>query len=273
MERDHVIRVLGPIDLLTPDGPRSVGSGNCRALLGALVMAAGHAVPIDQLRFVLWGVTPPRSADNSLQTYVSRLRHVLGSDAIVHADHSYRLDARRDQIDALRFEDLLVQATEARTDPCACQVLCRDALALWRGEAFGDLTDAEPFRLEVIRLDELRVTTMELALETELALGNHEVAVAELESAVQEHPYRERLWHLLIEALLRDDRRVEALRSCQDFRDTLADAGLDAGHQLRALERRILRGPAPERQPHGDTVTHVMRRPPSRTSGPVPDGA
>jgi len=165
----------------------------------------------------------------------------------VRSDHSYRLDVSRSQIDALCFEDLLTEAAASRSQPGRCQLLCRRALALWRGEPFGDLADAEPFHLEVIRLDELRVTTMELALETELALGGHEIAVAELEVAVQEYPYRERLWHLLIEALLRDDRRVEALRACHNFRDTLAGAGLEPGDELRRLEDHILR---PTEHPH-----------------------
>jgi DNA-binding SARP family transcriptional activator len=245
MLRDQMIRVLGPIDLLTATGPQSVGSRNCRAVLGALVIAAGHAVSTDQLQAVLWDGRPPKSADNSLQTYVSRLRHLLGHDTIVRADHTYRLEVSRDQIDAIRFEDLLASATDLRSEPVRCQRECRQALALWRGEAFGDLADAEPFRLEVMRLDELRVTTMELALETELALGRHEIAVAELEGAVQEHPYRERLWHLLIEALVRDGRRIDALRACQSFRNTLAGAGLDASDELQALEHRILEGPRP----------------------------
>ena len=247
MRRDDMIRVLGPIDLLTESGARSIGSRQTRALLGALVIAAGHAVSTHQLRIALWGDFPPSSADNSLQTYVSRLRSVLGHDAIVRADHSYRLDVSRSQIDALCFEDLLTDAAESRSQPGRCQLLCRRALALWRGEPFGDLADAEPFVLEVIRLDELRVTTMELALETELALGGHEIAVAELEVVVQEYPYRERLWNLLIEALLRDDRRVEALRACQNFRETLAGAGLEPGDELRRLEDHILR---PTEHPH-----------------------
>lgn len=247
MRGDNVIRVLGPIDLLTPDGPTSVGSRNSRALLGALVVAAGHAVSIDQLRTAVWGDAPPRSANNSLQTYVSRLRHMLGRDAIVRTDHCYRLDASRRQIDAVHFEDLLESASQSRSEPARCQILCRRALALWRGEPFGDLADAEPFLLEVVRLDELRVTTMELALETELALGGHELAVAELEVAVQEYPYRERLWHLLIEALRRDDRRVEALRACQKFRETLAGAGLEPNDELGRLEDHILR---PTEHPH-----------------------
>jgi len=250
MHDDDLIRVLGPIDLLTPDGPMPVGSRNSRALLAALVVAAGHAVSTHHLRGAVWGDAPPPSADNSLQTYVSRLRNVLGHDVIVRADHSYRLDASRRQIDAVCFEDLLDSAVQSRSDPARCQLLCRRALALWRGEAFGDLADEEPFRIEVNRLDELRVTTMELTLETELALGGQAIAVAELEGAVQEYPYRERLWNLLIEALIRDDRRVEAMRACQNFRATLAGAGLSPGDELRRLEERILRPPTRSESSH-----------------------
>jgi DNA-binding SARP family transcriptional activator len=242
MRGDDMIRVLGPIDLLTPAGPRSVGSRNNRALLGALVIAAGHAVPMDQLQAAVWGDTPPESADNSLQNYISRLRRVLGREAIVRADHTYRLDVSRRQIDALRFEDLLVSATDARSDHERCRASCLEALALWRGDPFGDLADEDPFRLETMRLSELRITTMELALEAEISLGGHEIAVAELEGAVQEYPYRERLWYLLIDALQRDHRRVEALRACQEYRNVLADAGLDPADEFRTLEDRILRG-------------------------------
>lgn len=240
MQREDVIRVLGPIDLLTETGAQSIGSRHCRALLGVLVLGAGQAVSIDRLRSGLWGDTPPRSADNSLQTYVSRLRHVVGGDALLHADHAYRLAVERDQIDALRFEDLLMRATELRSEPQRCQALCREALALWRGDPFGDLCDDEAFRLEARRLEELRLGVMELDLEAELALGNHEIVVAELESAVEEHPYREHLWYLLIEALVRSDRRVDALRACHTLGRALGEVGVDAGDELRRIEDRIL---------------------------------
>lgn len=246
MRGGQVIRVLGPIDLVTPSGAQSVGSRNARRLLGVLVVAAGHAVSVDQLEYALWGEHPPASADNTLQTYISRLRRLLGSDSIRRADHTYRLAVARHQIDALQFEDLLIEAGEHRDDPARCSDRCRAALALWRGDPFGDFVDDEPFHLESIRLEQLRLAGMELALESELALGRHEVVLAELESVVQEHPYRERLWHLLIEALLRDDRRIEALDSCQRLRSTLADAGLAASEQLERLEDRIHAGSRPD---------------------------
>jgi DNA-binding SARP family transcriptional activator len=237
-----MIRVLGPVDVLTPPGPVALGSRNMRALLGALVVAASQWVSSDQLEAVLWGDRPPRSARSSLQTYVSRLRHIIGTDSVRGSDHGYVLDVDRHQIDAVRFEELLTQATELRSEPQRCEPLCREALRLWHGTPFGDLAADEPFRIETIRLEELRLATLELDLEAELALGRHEIIVAELQGAVEEQPYRERFWYLLIEALLRDDRRVEALRTCSRLRDRLVEVGLEVGDELRQLEDRILAG-------------------------------
>ena len=130
----------------------------------------------------------------------------------------------------------------------------REALGLWRGRPFGDLADDEGFRLEAYRLDELRLVAMELSLEADLALGRHELVVGELESSVEEYPYRERLWLLLIEALALGDRRVEALRTCARLRDVLADVGIEPGAEVSALEHRILEG---ESVSESDTVTTV----------------
>jgi DNA-binding SARP family transcriptional activator len=246
MDGSDLIRVLGPVDIVLGGQATGVGSRHGRALLAALVVAAGHAVSVRQLEAAVWGDDPPRSSDDSLHTYVSRLRHLLGHDTIERADHSYRLVVGRSQIDALRFEDLLAEAEQHRADPETCLRLSREALGLWRGEPFGDLADDDAFRLEAMRLDELRVAAMELALESELALGRSGIVVAELDSAVEEYPYRERLWYLLIRALQREDRRVEALRACQHLRALLAEAGLGPGDELRTLEAEILgNGTAP----------------------------
>lgn len=239
VQRKNLIRVLGPIDVLTPQGPVSVGGHHARALLGALVLSAGRSTSVNRLREALWLNSPPPSADNSLQTYVWRLRKLLGDDAIIREDHSYRLDVGRDQIDALRFEDLLERASDIRDEPERCSAWCREALALWRGDAFGELGDQETFRLEAMRLDELRFTAMELDLEAQVRLGHHETVAAELECVVREHPYRERMWFLLIEALRRDGRRTDALRACRRFRHQLAELGLEPTSDLAEIEVEI----------------------------------
>lgn len=244
MMEECTVRVLGPVDVMTPDGPMSVGGPQARAVLAALAIGAGHAVAVDLLHQTLWGDSPPDSADNTLQSYISDLRHLLGASAIVRVDHAYELDIDAQNIDAVRFETLLGRAVVAKQEPEECLRLCRDALGLWRGRPFGDLADDDPFRLEAYRLDELRLATMELSIEADLALGNHELVVGELEVAIEEHPYREHLWHLLIEALAASGRRVEALRACRRLRNVLAEVGVEAGDDLLSLEQRILEGHA-----------------------------
>lgn len=246
MATGRLIRVLGPIDLVTTAGPIAVGGRRPRALLGALVIAAGRAVPIAYLRDVVWGERQPKSADNTLQCYVSDLRHLLGHDTIVLTDHSYELRMDAVDIDALRFEELVRKADAAHDRPDERRSMCAEALALWRGRPFGELADDEAFDLEALRLDELRLTAMELSLEADLALGRHELVVGELEALVEEHPFRERFWYLLIEALALGDRRVEALRACARLRRTLAEIGIEVGANVAALEHLILDGTAIE---------------------------
>jgi DNA-binding SARP family transcriptional activator len=242
MHADHMVRVLGPIDVITSEGSMPVGGRQTRALLGALVIGADHAVPIEHLNQVLWDDDCPSSASNTLQSYVSQLRGLLGSDAIVRTDHCYQLIAGIANVDALRFEKQLNLAVAANDDPEACRNYCGEALHLWRGRPFGDLADDRPFKLETYRLEELRLVAMEHSLAADLALGHHDLVVGELENAVQEHPYREDLWYLLVEALAGSGRRVEALRTAARLRRTLAEAGLQAGERLVDVEQRILHG-------------------------------
>lgn len=235
-----MIRVLGPIDVMTPEGCVGVGGRQSRVLLGVLVIGVGHAVPMAQLDEALWAGSPPESAENTLQSYVSHLRQILGAEAILLTDHSYELRVGVDEVDALVFESLLTRADQVRHEPETCRQLVREALSLWRGRPFGDLADDEAFRLETYRLEELRLAAMELSFHAELALGHHNLLVAELEAAVEEHPYREQLWYYLIEALAESNRRVEALRQCARLRHVLGEVGLDAGDTLAALEQRII---------------------------------
>lgn len=235
----RMVRVLGPIDRLTADGIRPFGGRQPQAVLGTLVVALGHAVTADQLIAVVWGDEPPMSAPNSLQVCISRLRGMLGSSTIEREDHTYTLHLDPDLVDACIFERLVGEAAAMESDPPGRRRTCDRALGLWRGRPFGDLADEDPFRLETLRLDELRLLAMELRLTADFALGRSDLVVGVLEAAVEENPYRERLWLLLIEALAREGRRVEALRTAERLRQMLGEVGLDAGAALRCLEDAI----------------------------------
>lgn len=241
MEGRSIVRVLGPIDAVTAEGPMVVRGHGQRCVLGVLALRAGRAVPIDELVAALWGDAPPPTAANIVQSYVSRLRRLLGVDAIVLAGHSYRLDGDRVDVDASVFEGLVRRAHEVG-EPGERLALVRASLDLWRGRPFGDFADEEPFVLEAHRLDSLRDAAMELGVEAEIRLGRHELVVGELEAAVREHPFNERWWYLLIEALALAERRVEALRACAEVRRRLGEAGLGVEERIACLERLVLDG-------------------------------
>ena len=233
------VRVLGPVDVVTIAGPTPLGGPLERTLFAALVLSANRSVPTDQLAEILWGAAPPPSRDNTLQTYVSRLRHLVGTDRIRSHEHSYLLAVEPDEVDAVAFEQLVVDAATARLDRPGCLARCDKALAMWRGVAFGELAERDPFRLESIRLDEIRIFGVEMKLECQIALGREEIVVGALEALAEEYPYRERIWHLLMVALALSGRRTEALRACHVLRNHLAEVGLEPTAEIKRLEEAI----------------------------------
>ncbi len=118
----------------------------------------------------------------------------------------------------------------------------RDALALWRGPALADLA-FEPFaQTEIARLEELRLTALEARIEADLALGRQDSLVAELETLVAAHPYREGLRAQLMLALYRSGRQAEALETYRRARRTFSEElGIEPGPRLQELEGAILR--------------------------------
>lgn len=244
-----MIRVLGPIDLVVGSGPLVPTTRVGRKLLGAMAISANHMVSSDQLADILWGENRPPSWPNTLQTYVYRLRRSLGPDRIISEDHCYGLMVSLEELDALIFEKWAGEAADLAVDPPACAETCRRALGLWRGVPFGEFADQDPYRLEAIRLDEMRLFVMELELEAELSMGRSDMTIGTLEALVDEHPYRERLWFLLVRALSLCGRRVEAIRAVSRLRGILAEAGLEPTVDLLQLEEEILTE-RPEVRPH-----------------------
>jgi len=234
------IRVLGPIDVVVAGSVVPITGRHARLVLGTLVVSLAHAVAAEHVAFVIWGDSPPRSAATSLQSLVSRLRTVLGADAIAYTNGAYVLTVDPDQVDAVRFERLALAAGDClASDPERTRDLCRQALALWRGAPFGDVADHDFAHLEAIRLDELRMTTMELQIEAELAMHRERWVTPTLEAAVEEYPYREGLWVLLVRALIATNRRRDAVDACSHLRRILGEIGLEPGPEMRHLETEL----------------------------------
>ncbi|MEV6354344.1 BTAD domain-containing putative transcriptional regulator [Streptomyces hydrogenans] len=244
--------LLGPTRVLTADGSElPVGGPRVRALLTALALRPGRALPVAALVDEVWhGDEPPADAVAALQALVGRLRKALGRDRVPSAEGGgYRLGAAREDVDVYRFERLAAEgaAALAAGDPGRAAALLDEALGLWAGPALADLPDrhAEAARWEARRLDARRAR-----LDAALALGRAADALPELTALCAGRPLDEPLQVLRIRALREAGRAAEALAAYEEVRRTLADRlGADPGPGLRALLEDLLAAetPAPAR--------------------------
>jgi DNA-binding SARP family transcriptional activator/ABC-type glycerol-3-phosphate transport system substrate-binding protein len=248
------IRVLGPLGVFESGRQLPLGGRRQRSVLAGLVVHVGETVSTETLIDLVWGETPPPSARKSLQTYVSRLRHVLGDGAIGGTPEGYVLRAGPDGLDALRFEALAARGRELLdTDAAAAWEVLSSALALWRGTPFADVEMDGDLLAVTQRLQELRLATLEARIDAGLAIGQHALLIGELRSLTESHPLRERLWEQLVLALARSGRRGEALETYERCRRALArELGLDPSARLQGLQARLLR-PGPEVEHTGVT--------------------
>jgi WD40 repeat protein/DNA-binding SARP family transcriptional activator len=244
-------RVLGSLEVEADDGPVVLGGPKERLLLALLLTRPNQVVPVEALIRGLWGEAPPPTAAKTLQSHVKRLRRALepervrgaADEVLVTRQPGYLLRVAPGALDATRFEELTAQGGRALAEGTtpAAESMLREALGLWRGQAFEEFLDSDFGAAESDRLAELRLVALEDRIEADLRLGRHRELVAELERLVREHPLRERLWAQLLLALYRAGRQADALLAYQRARSILVeDLGIDPGPELRRRHAAIL---------------------------------
>src|SRR5262249_16614092 len=82
-------RLLGPIEARSDGNALELGGPRQRAVLGLLLLEANRVVSADRLIDGVWGEQAPETAAGTLQSYVSRLRKVLGADVLRSAPPGY----------------------------------------------------------------------------------------------------------------------------------------------------------------------------------------
>src|SRR5262245_33299150 len=217
------IRVLGHLEATVDDRPVALGGAKQRAVLAMLGLEANRPVTADRLIEGLWGEEPPPSAAKMVQNYVLRLRKALAADGvaeIITRGRAYELRIDPELVDACRLERLVAEASAA-ADAKQPDGAAREALALFRGEPLADVAH-EPFAgPEIRRLEELRVTAAELAIDAELAAGHDQELVSEIDALLADNPLRERLHAQRMLALYRSGRQAEAREGYREARRTL----------------------------------------------------
>jgi basic membrane lipoprotein Med (substrate-binding protein (PBP1-ABC) superfamily)/DNA-binding SARP family transcriptional activator len=245
-------QVLGPLQVTRDlQGAAAeeieLGPPKQRALLALLVLNAGQVVSTEAIIDSLWAQRAPRTAGHSVQVYVSELRRSLRGpgreEPIETRGGGYRLTARDDEVDARQFERFVASGRRelAESRPDAAVASLAAGLALWRGPVLADLATADFVQPHIQALDGLRLDAMESLAEARLATGDPDGALSVLTSTVSADPLREQPRALLMLALYRLGRQVEALRSYQQYSRLLADElGLDPSPALRRLQEQVL---------------------------------
>ncbi|MGY1708370.1 BTAD domain-containing putative transcriptional regulator [Geodermatophilus sp. SYSU D00758] len=240
-----LFRVLGPLEVEVGAERITIAGERSRALLVALVLAPGTAVPTSRLVDTLWPDAPPEDPANALHQAVRRLRAALGPlGALVRRRApGYELAVDPAAVDAERFEAACREARRVgAADPAGAVRLLEEALALWRGPAYGEFADG-PARAAAVRLEELRTTALEERAARLLAAGAVADAVAAARDLVEREPLRARPVEVLVQALAADGRPAEAVEAYHRHRRLVADElGMDPSPELRELATRVLRG-------------------------------
>ena len=267
-------RILGHLEVQTPDGWTAISAPKWRSLLACLLVRPGQLVPTESLIFDLWGDNPPSTANNMVSIYVHRLRKEVIGDAdgqtLVHRAPGYLLRVAPGDLDSQVFESLVAEgrsALAAAQPERAAEVLA-EALGLWRGPLLADVPPSPMLANHVSQAAERLLDTTELRIEADLACGRAAQVVAELRGLVAEHPLRERLRALLMRALEDAGRRAEAFEAYAQARQAISDElGVEPGSELRRLYAELLAADASSAGASGSSVP-PRTRPRRTTTGP-----
>ncbi|MFD3967950.1 BTAD domain-containing putative transcriptional regulator [Streptomyces bacillaris] len=232
-----------------------------RVVMAALLLNANRVISVDRITEYVWDGAPPPSAAATVRTYMMRLRQSLGEHAsarILTRAPGYLLELGEHESDLGQFTAHRRRAAELaeRGDLEGSSAALAEALALWREEPLADIPWRTLRDVEGRYLQELRLQTMELRFDAELALLRHAEIVPELVRLVREHPLREALVGKLMLALFRSGRQSEALGLYRRTRVLLVEQlGAEPGADLREVHRHILsahdrpRTPDPQERP------------------------
>jgi DNA-binding SARP family transcriptional activator len=242
------------------DGARAdLGAERQRAVLALLALSAGRPVHRTAIIDAIWGEAPAPSAISMIQSYVSRLRDALGTEArepgrrdglLTSVGESYLLQLRAEQLDALEFAGLATRARQksAAGDAAgACELYAR-ALGLWRGEVAADvgLLRGHPAAAALAR--QRTAVVLEYA-EAAGGAGWHGRVLEQLRALAEREPLDERAAAWLMIALGATGQQAAALRVFEEARARLdQELGVTPGPELARAHLQILRGetqPAP----------------------------
>lgn len=207
-------------------------------------------LPTETLAAELWRGDMPRSALATVQTYIYQLRKLLArgggekdAEILMTRPPGYMIRLQREQLDVLRFEDLVAAGRAAleADDPARAAGVLREALGMWRGAALADVDPGPRLSASIAWLEETRLSALELRIQADLRLGKYRELIGELRSLTALHPLNEWFHQQLMMALQAAGRRMDALAVYQNVRRIMREeVGLEPSQELQQTQQAIL---------------------------------
>lgn len=271
MSRDEamVIKLLGGLEVRTAS--QAVLSPQVETVLAFLVAHNNAYVAVTDLVDEVWGTVAPKTAVNTIQVYVSRIRRAIrypagvSSPEIRHLHGKYMLRLPPHLVDADRYVSHVAEARSVLSQGAIEDAVGQfeAALRLWHSEPLNGVhcgPRLTAYRRRLVMLHE--EATQEYA-STLIAMGRHSEAIPPLEELVTRNPYRETAYVHLMIALMMVGRRLDALRTFSTARQVLRDRlGLDPSPELTALHQQVLSGDGPNHYPESVTNSYWTTRQP-----------
>jgi DNA-binding SARP family transcriptional activator len=251
--------ILGPLYVRINGAETPVAAAKLRVLLAILLLRSPRVVTIDEMTDLLWEDRLPRKTRAALNTYIGRLRRMLGpiGSRIRTAPIGYAIEAHADELDLTRFLRLRAagQAEIDKGNLAHAVRILRSALGLWRGAPLADVTSSRLQRDDSQALVQLQVAGWEMCLDAEIARGRPQEALEDLNRLIAASPLHERFHEQRVAALHRMGRRADALAAYRAARTVfVAELGVGPGASLQRLQQQILaEDVAPSIDPVGRT--------------------
>ena len=227
-----------------------------RIVLATLAVQRPDLATHDQLAEALWPAGPPPTSAKVIQGCVSRLRGLLGADAITTLDNGYRVESTV-VTPSDGFTQRVARGREllqlGQADRAAYAL--DEALREWVGDPYVEIAHWAPAEAASAQLQEEKAIAEELYVDALLACGDLTRAIPVAATLVGEAPFREHRWGQLALANYRAGNQAEALEVLRTCRATLsAELGIDPGDEISRLEEAVLRQ---ELDPSGPTRAAV----------------
>jgi len=231
-------KVLGAVRAFDSDGQRLTLASQAQRRLLAMLCLRSHTTVRSVVLEEHLGLSP-----GALRTSISRLRNVLGPDALVTGSAGYELRSGVDAVEYGRLVDEAFLSGPERARSCLEQ-----AEALWEGPAYDEFAHEPWAEIEAQRLVELHSAAVEELTLLLLDAGEPAAAIATVRPLIDEQPYRDLPRALLVRALEQAGRRTDALRQFQDYRHLLqTEIGTEPSARLVELDRAVASGADLER--------------------------